>query len=41
MRSYLPVSPMQLSNLVDNGVVEITQGLSLADEENPESEELE
>jgi len=41
MRSYLPVSPMQLSNLVDKGAVEVTQGLSLVDEENPESEELE
>jgi len=41
MRSYLPVSPMQLSNLVDKGAVEVTQGLSLVDEENSESEELE
>jgi hypothetical protein len=32
---------MQLSNLVDKGAVEVTQGLSLVDEENPESEELE
>jgi len=41
MRSYLPVTPSQLSSLLDKGAVEITQGFSLSVEESSDSEELE
>ena len=41
MRSYLPVTPSQLSSLLDKGAVEITQGFSLSAEESSDSEELE
>lgn len=41
MRSYLPVTPLQISLLIDAEQVEVTNGFSVAGDESGESEEQE